>query len=75
MVNFYIYHNTHTHTHIYIYLNIKNNGKLETVYRYWPVSKIYRTAGQTGTASGMILTPLLYISQGHGTLFSKILRV
>ena len=66
MVNFYIYYNiyTHTHTHtyihtyIYIYIYIKNSGKPKTVHRYWPLSKIYRTAGQTGTASGTVLTPL-----------------
>ena len=62
MVNFYIYYNTHTHTHtyiyIYIYINIKNNGKPEMVHRYWPVSKIYRTAGQTSTAFCTVLTPL-----------------
>ena len=68
MVNFYIYYNiyiyTHTHTHtyiyiyIYIFINIKNSGKPETVHRYWPVSEIYRTPGQTVTASCTVLTPL-----------------
>ena len=38
---------------IYIY-----SSKPETVHRYSPVSEIYRTAGQTGTASGTVLTPL-----------------
>ena len=28
------------------------------VHRYWPVSKIYRTAGQTSTAFCTVLTPL-----------------
>ena len=55
---------THTHTHIYIYIylfiNIKNSGKPKTVHQYWPVSEIYRTAGQTGTVSGTVLTPLIY---------------
>ena len=65
MVNFYIYYNIyihrHIHTYIYIYLfiNIKNSGKPETVHRYWPVFEIYRTGGQTGTASGTVLTSLL----------------
>ena len=67
MVNFYIYYNiyTHTHTYIYIYLfiNIKNSGKPKTVHRYWPLSKIYRTAGQTSTASGTVLTPMLFSYQ------------
>ena len=70
----YTHTHTHAHTHtrtyihihiyiyiyifIYLFINIKNSGKLETVHWYWPVSEIYRTAGQTGTASGMILTPL-----------------
>ena len=67
MVNFYIYYNIYTHTyiHIYIYLfiNIKNSGKPETVHRYWSVSEIYRTTGQTGTASDMVLTPLLSTSK------------
>ena len=72
MVKFYIYYNiyTHIHTHIHIYIyiyiylfiylfiNIKNSGKPETVHRYWLVFEIYRTAGQTDTTSGMILTPL-----------------
>ena len=57
---------THTHTHIYIYIyiylliNIKNSGKSETVHWYWPVSEIYRIAGQIGTTSGTVLTPLLW---------------
>ena len=73
MVNFYIYYNIHTHTHtymhiyiyiyiylfIYLFINIKNSSKPKTVHRYLPVSEIYRTAGQTGTASGTILTPLV----------------
>ena len=67
MVNFYIYYNIyiHKHIHIYIYIyififiNIKNSGKPETVHRYWPVSEIYRTGGQTGTASGTVLTSLM----------------
>ena len=29
------------------------------VHRYWPVSEIYRTGGQTGTAFGTVLTSLL----------------
>ena len=37
---------------IYIYIYIVVNPK-------WPVFEIYRTAGQTGTASGTILTPLI----------------
>ena len=41
---------------IYIY---KIANKLETVHRYWSVSKIYHTAGQTSTASDMVLTLLL----------------
>ena len=53
---------THTHTHIYIYIyiliNIKNSSKPEMVHRYWYISEIYRTAGQTDTAFGMVLTPL-----------------
>ena len=73
MINFYIYYNiyihrhihTYIHTYIYIYIyiylfiNIKNSGKPETVHRYWPVSEIYRTGGQTGTASGTVLTSLI----------------
>ena len=55
---------TYIHTYIYIYIylliNIKNNGKPETVHRYWLVSEIYRTAGQTGTSSGTVLTPLIW---------------
>ena len=38
--------------YIYIYIYIVVNPK-------WPVSEIYRTAGQTGTTSGTILTPLI----------------
>ena len=49
---------THTHTHIYLFINIKNSGKPEMVHRYWPISEIYRTAGQTSTASGTILNSL-----------------
>ena len=45
--------------YIYIFINIKNSGKPEMVHWYWPVSKIYRTVGQTDTASGTILTLLL----------------
>ena len=30
------------------------------VHQYWLVSEIYRTAGQTGTVSGTVLTPLIY---------------
>ena len=66
-----IYTHTHIHTYIYTYIyiyiyiyiciNIKNSGKPETVHRYWPVSEIYRTAGQTGIASSTVLTPLLSI--------------
>ena len=33
-------------------------GKPETVHRDWPVSEIYRTTSQTGTASSTVLTPL-----------------
>ena len=33
-------------------------GKPETVHRYWPVSEIYRTTGQTGTACSTVLTLL-----------------
>ena len=40
--------------YIYIY-----SGKPKTVYWYWLVSEIYHTTGQTGTASGTILTPLI----------------
>ena len=68
MVNFYIYYNIYIHKHIhtyiyiyiyiYIFINIKNRGKPETVHRYWPVSEIYRIGGQTGTASGIVLTSL-----------------
>ena len=65
MVNFYIYYNIYIHTRIYIYIylliNIKNSGKPETVYRYWPVSEIYRIAGQVSTASSTVLTPLIYL--------------
>ena len=43
---------------MYLFINIKNSGKPKTVYRYWPVSEIYRTGGQTGTDSGMVLTSL-----------------
>ena len=36
MVNFYIYYNIHTYKYIYIhkyiFINIKNNGKPETVH-------------------------------------------
>ena len=66
IVNFYIYYNIyihwhiHTYIYIYIYINIKNSGKPETVHRYWPVSEIYRTGGQIGTASGTVLTSLLW---------------
>ena len=45
--------------YIYIFINIKNSGKPEMVHWYWLVSKIYSTVGQTGTASGTILTLLL----------------
>ena len=53
--------------YIYIYisaLNIINiySSKPVTVHRYSPVSEIYRTAGQTGIASGTVLTPLLVSS-------------
>ena len=70
MVNFYIYYNiyiyiyiyiyTDTYIYIYIYLfiNIKNNGKPETVHQYWSASEIYRTGGQTSMASGMVLISL-----------------
>ena len=72
MVNFYIYYNIyiyidtyiHKYKYIYIYIfiylfiNIKNSDKPETVHRYWSVSEIYRTGGQTGTASGTVLTSL-----------------
>ena len=65
IVNFYIYYNIyihwHIHIYIYIYIYIKNSGKPETVHRYWPVSEIYRTGGQTGTASGTVLTSLYQV--------------
>ena len=63
----YIYIQTHTYIYIYIYIyflfiylfiNIKNSGKLETVHWYWPVSEIYRFAGQTDIGSSTVLTPL-----------------
>ena len=38
--------------YIYLLINIKNSGK----------SEIYYTAGQTGTVSGTVLTPLIYNS-------------
>ena len=47
--------------YIYIYMGFKHyiyGGKPETVHRYCPVSEIYRTTGQTGTASSTVLTPL-----------------
>ena len=43
----YLLIHTHTHTHTH------------TVHRYWPISEIYHTAGQTDIASDMVLTPLL----------------
>ena len=55
MVNFYIYYNIYIHRHIHTYIHTyiyKNSGKPETVHR------IYRTGGQTGTASGTVLTSL-----------------
>ena len=55
-----IYIHTHTYMYIYLLINIKNSGKPETIHRYWPVSEIYCTAGQTGTISGTVLTPLIY---------------
>ena len=55
-----IYIHTHTYMYIYLLINIKNSGKPETIHRYWPVSEIYYTAGQTGTVSGTVLTPLIY---------------
>ena len=30
------------------------------VHRYWPVSEIYRIVDQIGTASGTVLTALIY---------------
>ena len=36
--------------YIYLLINIKNSGK----------SEIYYTAGQTGTVSDTVLTPLIY---------------
>ena len=76
MVNFYIYCNIYTHTsYIYIYIlfiNIKNSGKPEMVYRYWPVSEIYRTTGQTDTASGTVLTPLIPIDESAITKISLL---
>ena len=77
MVNFYIYYNiyihTHTYIHIYIYIylfiNIKNSGKPKMVYRYWPVSKIYRTGSQTGTASGTVLTSLIPSAKSFAITF------
>ena len=64
----YIHTHIHTyiHTYIYIYIlliNIKNSGKPETVHRYWMVSEIYHTAGQTDTASGMVLILLSYAAK------------
>jgi len=38
---------------------VKNSGKPETVHWYWSVPKIYRTAGQTGTAFDTVLTSLI----------------
>ena len=67
MVNFYIYYNiyiyihTHIHIDIYLFINIKNRGKPETVHRYWLISEIYCTAGQSGTASCTVLIPLICI--------------
>ena len=59
MVNFYIYYNiyihrhihTYIHTYIYIYIKIAVNPKQYT-------GIIYRIGGQTGTASGTVLTSL-----------------
>ena len=53
MVNFYIYYNIyiHRHIHIYIYIKIAVNPKQYT-------GIIYRIGGQTGTASGTVLTSL-----------------
>ena len=72
MIKFYIYYNIYTHTltyiyiyiYIYIFINIKNSGKLETVHRYWPISKIHRTAGQTNTVSSTVLTLLVRTLKG-----------
>ena len=41
-----------------MYKIVKNSGKSEMVHRYWPVSEIYRIAGQTGTVSSTVLTSL-----------------
>ena len=44
---------------VYIYIYIKNNSdKPEMVHWYGPVSKIYRTTGQTDTTSSTVLTSL-----------------
>ena len=57
MVNFYIYYNIYIHRHrhiyiyIYIYIKIAVNPKQYT-------GIIYRIGGQTGTASGTVLTSL-----------------
>ena len=57
-------HQNEKHAYIYIYIfiylfiNIKNSDKPEMVHQYLPVSEIYRTVGQTDTASDMVLTPL-----------------
>ena len=42
------------------------------VYRYWPVSEIYRTTGQTDTASGTVLTPLIPIDESAITKISLL---
>ena len=42
-----------------MYKIVKNSGKSETVHRYSPVSEIYHTTGQTGTASSTVLTSLV----------------
>ena len=48
----------YVYIYIYIFINIKNSDKPETVHRYWPVSEIYHTGDQTGTASDTVLTSL-----------------
>ena len=56
-MNLYIYIYILALKTIYIY-----SGKPETVHQYWPVSEIYRTTGQTGTASDTVLTLLVKVT-------------
>ena len=41
------------------------SGKPEMVNQYWPVSEIYRTAGQIGITFGTVLTSLIKLSSIH----------